>query len=162
MAEYTLDSTIAKLIDEAINHELSAQYFYTSAYSFCSQKQYVGGMKFFNEEAKSEKKHANGLIDYATDWGYQPKLSDVLSPDKFSSLKNILDKACGIEYELLDFYKAAYKKAMDIAPNVAVALFAKYVQIQDDSVREYQNLIGQYNVYGDSLVALFDKEVLGA
>ncbi len=164
MAEYTLNPKITKLIDGLVNQELFASYHYKSAFAWCALKNFNGGKAFFNKESKDEQKHATGLIDYAADWGHLVKFSDISSPDTFKSLVDILDKSLDIEYSLCEDYKKAYKTALDTQENTAVALFAKYIEIQDKAVREYSTLLQQatdYAMGGEMGVRLFDLNVLG-
>lgn len=163
MAEYTLNPKITKLIDGLVNQELFASYHYKSAFAWCALKNFNGGKSFFNKESKDEQKHATGLIDYAADWGHLVRFSDVVTPDTFKSLIDIIDKSLSLEYDLCQEYKAAYKIALDIQENTAVALFAKYIQIQDDAVREYSTLLQQATDYasgGEMGIRLFDTQVL--
>ena len=163
MAEYTLNTKITKLIDDLVNEELFASYHYKSAFAWCALKNYDGGKAFFDKESQDEQVHATGLIDYAADWGHLVKFSDVAMPDSFKSLVDIIDRSLDLEYVLCEKYKAAYKLALDLQENTAVALFAKYVQIQDDAVREYSTLLQQAKDYatgGEMGLRLFDKDIL--
>lgn len=163
MAEYTLDKKITKLIDELVGEELYASYHYKSAFAWCALKNFTGGKAFFDQESQDEQVHATGLIDYAADWGHIVKFGDILAPDNFKSLVDIIDKSLELEYSLCTKYKEAYKIALDLQANTAVALFAKYIQIQDDAVREYSTLLQQatdYAMGGEMGVRLFDKDIL--
>jgi len=162
--EYTLNPKITKLIDDLVNDELFASYHYKSAFAYCARHNYTGGKQFFNQESKDEQKHATGLIDYAADWGHIVRFADIDTPDTFKSLVDIIDKSLSLEYDLCQKYKEAYKEALDIQSNTAVALFAKYIQIQDDAVREYSTLLEQATSYatgGEMGIRLFDENVLG-
>ncbi len=163
MAE-PLEPKIKKLIDDLLAQELYASYHYKSAYAWCSLKQYTGGMKFFLQESKDEQKHANILIGYATDYGYAPKMSDIVSPDQnFSSLRDIVERSLELESDLGEKYEAAYKIALDICPLAAVDLFQQFLTIQSQSIREYRNLVDELDGYGDTPlgIKLFDQNVLG-
>lgn len=163
MAEYTLNTKITKLIDDLVNEELFASYHYKSAFAWCALNNYDGGKAFFDKESQDEQVHATGLIDYAADWGHLVKFSDVAMPDRFTSLVDIIDKSLDLEYVLCEKYKSAYKVALEIQENTAVALFAKYIEIQDKAVREYDTLLKQITSYatgGEMGVRLFDENIL--
>jgi ferritin len=163
MAEYTLNTKITKLIDDLVNEELFASYHYKSAFAWCALKNYNGGKAFFDKESQDEQVHATGLIDYAADWGHLVRFSDIAMPDTFKSLVDIIERSLSTEYALCEKYKEAYKTAIDIQANTAIALFAKYVKIQDKAVREYLTLLEQANGYaagGEMGLRLFDKNVL--
>jgi len=165
MVEYTLNSKVTKLIDDLVNEELFASYHYKSAYAWCALKNYVGGKKFFDEESKDEQEHATGLIEYAADWGHVARLTDINQPDTdFTSLADIVQRSYTLEYELCQKYKDAYKIAIDVQVNTAIALFAKYLDKQDAAVRKYANLMNDLARYGDTPlgISMFDKDVLGA
>jgi len=164
MAEYTLNTKITKLIDDLVNEELFASYHYKSAFAWCALKNYNGGKAFFDKESQDEQVHATGLIDYAADWGHLVRFSDIAMPDTFKSLVDIISKSLETEYALCEKYKEAYKIALDVQANTAVALFAKYIEIQDNAVREYSTLLEQATSYasgGELGVRLFDENVLG-
>ena len=163
MAEQ-LEPKITKLIDELLAQELYASYHYKSAFAWCSLKQYNGGTKFFLQESKDEQKHANILIEYAADYGYAPKMSDIISPDQnFVSLRDIVERSLELESELGEKYEAAYKVAIDICPLAAVDLFQQFLSIQSQAIREYRKFIDELNGYGDTSlgVKMFDTQVLG-
>jgi ferritin len=162
--EYTLNAKINKLIDDLVNDELFASYHYKSAFAYCAKHNYTGGKKFFNEESIDEQVHATDLIDYAADWGHIVKFAEIDTPDTFKSLVDIIDKSLSIEYTLCEKYKEAYKTAVDLQVNTAISLFAKYVEIQDNAVREYLTLLEQATSYasgGELGVRLFDENILG-
>jgi len=164
MAEYTLNTKITKLIDDLVNEELFASYHYKSAFAWCALKNYDGGKAFFDKESQDEQVHATGLIDYAADWGHLVRFSDIAMPDTFKSLVDIIDRSLSTEYTLCEKYKEAYKIAVDLQVNTAISLFAKYVEIQDNAVREYLTLLEQATSYasgGELGVRLFDENVLG-
>jgi ferritin len=162
--EYTLNAKINKLIDDLVNDELFASYHYKSAFAYCAKHNYTGGKKFFNEESIDEQAHATDLIDYAADWGHIVKFADIDTPDTFKSLVDIIDKSLQLEADLCAKYSDAYKTAIDLQANTAIALFAKYVEKQDNAVREYSTLLEQATSYasgGELGVRLFDENILG-
>jgi ferritin len=161
---YPLENEIKKLIDELLAQELYASYHYKSAFAWCSLKQYTGGTKFFLQESKDEQKHANILIEYATDYRYTPKMSDIIRPDQnFTSLRDVIERSLELECELGEKYEAAYKTALDICPLSAVDLFQQFLVIQSTAIREYMNFVDELDGYGDTPlgVKLFDTNVLG-
>jgi len=162
MAE-PLEPKIKKLIDDLLAQELYASYHYKSAFAWCLLKQYTGGMRFFLQESKDEQKHANILIEYSTDYGYAPKMSDIISPDQnFKSLRDIVERSLELESELGEKYEAAYKVALEICPLAAVDLFQQFLVIQSGAIREYRNFVDDMDGYGDTPlgIKLFDNEVL--
>ena len=163
MAEYTLNPKITKLIDDLVNEELFASYHYKSAFAWCALKNYEGGKAFFNKESIDEQEHATGLIDYAADWEHLVRFGDISAPDTFTSLVDIIEKSLDLEYVLCEKYKEAYKLAIDLQVNTAIALFADYIKIQDNAVREYSTLLQQAKAYatgGEMGLRLFDENIL--
>lgn len=156
-----LDESCTKTLNDRANDELRAFYFYEAARNWCAVKNFTGGIKFFGEEAKSERKHFEKLSDFMAGLNVLPTLFDISKPPQFSSLKDILDKALEIETDLLDMYKKAYMSSFEEGELHVSVLLTEFVKIQTESVIEYNDLINQYNNYGDNLVALFDKDVLG-
>jgi len=159
----TLDKKITKAIDELLVEELYASYHYKSAYQWSSLKQYEGGTKFFLQESKDEQKHANILIQYATDMGYLPKLSDINQPElNYASLRDVIERSLELEAALGEKYETVYKMSLEVCPLAAIDLFQQFLVIQSQAIREYRNFIDAMDGYGDTPlgVKLFDNEVL--
>jgi len=163
MAEQ-LDKKIVKAIEEVLALELYASYHYKSAFQWASVKQYVNSAAFFLQESKDEQKHANILIQYATDYGVTPALSDINSPDQdFVSMDDVLMRSLELEDSLGEKYEEVYKMALEVCPMAAIDLFQQFLAIQSQAVREYRNLIDHLKGYGEGMLAvkLFDEQVMG-
>lgn len=139
----TLDNSCKTSIEGFINDEMYAENFYVACASWCRNKGFDNAAKFFDEESKSEKKHAKRLISFLNGWNIAPALKSVKEPDQsFSSLKELLETAYDLEYTLLDKYKKASVKAMS-EDLVVFDLYTEFRIIQNESVVEYSDLLNK-------------------
>lgn len=156
-----LDKKIVSLLNERLNDEYTAHYFYRNLSNWCENMGYTKAAKFFAGEASSELEHAEGLQKYLTDWNVTPTLMSLNVPATVSSLVDAIESAYEIEYDLYEQYE---KISMDIfnMPDLCTFDFlAKYRTIQRESVAEYATLINKLNLidYTDkNWVANFEHE----
>lgn len=156
-----LDKECKQALESRLNDELYASNHYYYASVWCSNIGLVGGKKYFEGESASEKQHAQKITDYMTGFNTMPKFMEIDVPQSFSSLKDILEKSLKLEEDLLEAYKTNYREFIKEGYEETAIFVQKFIKIQTESVIEYQDLLNQYNVYGENLLALFDKDVLG-
>lgn len=162
MTPYKLAADVVSRLNDRLNDEYYAMYFYRNASNWCKNKGYFGGAKFFAQEASHELEHAKGVEDFLTDWNVQPYLKIIDMPDNFSSLEDIINKAYELEYNLCDEYKNSAKIFFEIDLN-SFRFIQKYIEIQNESVAEFSDLINQLaliNTANKFDIFYFDKEVL--
>lgn len=162
MTLYKLIPEIVIELNERLNNEYYAMYFYRNASNWCKNRGYSGGAAYFAKEAMNEMEHAKGIEDFMTDWNIQPELKIIDVPDGFSDLPDIIYKAYELEYDLCDEYKESAKLFLEKDFN-SFRFIQKYIEIQSESVSEYADLINQLsliNVMNKFEVFYFDKEVL--
>lgn len=158
----TLDDKCVSILSGRLNDELRADYHYEAVRAWAALKNFNGAIKFFGDEAKQERKHARKLIDYVTGFNAAPKMYEVPKPMSFNSMGDVLQKSLQLETELLEAYCDDYHKLCEDGDYYTATFLQEFIKIQTESIQEYNDLINQYNNYGDLLVAQFDKDVLGA
>jgi ferritin len=75
-----------------------------------------------------------------TQWNILPQIPPVTVPNNFDSLVGIIDEAYDIEYKLLLSY-SAFQHAISGVHPPTFNFIQKYVDIQNDSVAEYSDLL---------------------
>jgi ferritin len=136
----TLPAGIVQAFEERIADEYTAHYTYRNAANWCKNTNYKKAAAYFEAEAASELDHAKGLQDYLTQWNVLPQIPSVSVPNNFDSLVGIIDEAYDIEYKLLVNYSALQHALVDSHP-ATFNFIQKYVDIQNDSVAEYSDLL---------------------
>lgn len=135
-----LSDNIITMFNERIGDEYTAHYFYTNAANWCKDKNYKKAAAFFQAEAQSELEHAKGLQDYLTQWNVLPTLPQVPTNQAFETLVDIINKAYGIEFNLLGKYSKDQQSLLSVH-SATFNFIQKYVDIQNESVAEYSDLL---------------------
>lgn len=142
MTPVKLPLEVSTILNERLNDEYSAHYFYRQAANYCENAGYLKAAAYFKDESADELVHAEGLQKYLTDWNVMPVLSPVSSPESLLGLVDIIDKAYKMEYELYEAYEAAGKEFLttDLCTFVFIQ---EYMTIQRKSVAEYATLLNR-------------------
>lgn len=135
-----LPADIVAAFEKRIADEYIAHYTYRNAANWCKNANYKKAAAFFEAEAASELDHAKGLQDYLTQWNILPQIPAVNVPNEFDSIVSIIDEGYDIEYKLLMNYAAMQHALCDSHPPT-FNFIQKYVDIQNDSVAEYSDLL---------------------
>jgi ferritin len=136
----TLSPDIVEALEKRLGDEYIAHFTYRNAANWCRNVNYKKAAAYFEAEAASELDHAKGLQDYLTQWNVMPTIPAVNVSCDFSSLVEIIDEAYDIEYKLLQNYSAIQHALCDAHP-ATFNFIQKYVDIQNDSVAEYSDLL---------------------
>ena len=144
-----LPQDIADLLNEKINDEYSAHYFYRQATNYCENVGYLKAAEYFKSESSDELTHAEGLQKYLTDWNVQPEMQSISTPEKINGLVDLIEKAYNMEYALYDEYEKIsgeiFKKDL-----CTFDFLQQYRTIQRMAVAEYSTFLNQ--------LELIDKE----
>lgn len=100
-----LNAEIVHLMNQQINLELQASYFYQGAAVFCSQSSVAlpGFEKFFHQESEEERKHAQQVIDYLIQRDQKVKLTTIpfRTPEE-QTITGYLTTSLELEKEVTD------------------------------------------------------------
>lgn len=140
-----LEEGIVAIFNERIGDEYTAHYFYRNAANWCKDKNYKKAASFFEAEANSELEHAKGLQDYLTQWNVYPTIPGAPTSGDFSGLVDIINKAYEMEYGLFQKYSGDQKSMLQMHP-ATFNFIQKYVDIQNDAVGEYSDLLNAINL----------------
>jgi ferritin len=143
MTPVKLPQDIANLLNERINDEYAAHYYYRQVANYCENVGFLKAAEYFRGEAADELTHSEGVQKYLTDWNVQPVLSPVEPPQKVSGLVDAIEKAYKMEYDL---YEAYEEISMDIFKKNDLCTFdflQQYRTIQRLAVAEYSTFLNQ-------------------
>ena len=142
MTPQKLPSDIANPINERINDEYSAHYFYRQVTNYCQNVGFLKAAEYFKGEAEDELKHAEGLQNYLVEWNVQPALAPISIPEKVSGLVDCIEKAYEMEYALYEEYETMSNTIMkkDLC---TFDFLQQYRTIQRLAVAEYSTFLNQ-------------------
>jgi ferritin len=159
----SLTDDIVSIFNERIGDEYTAHYFYRNAANWCRNANYKKATAFFDGEANSELEHSQGLQDYLTQWNLIPSIPSVPSNQSFTSLIDIINKAYNLEYGLFMKYSKDQQGLLGVHP-ATFNFIQKYVDIQNDSVAEYSDLLNALqlvNIENKLDVLIFEDKYFG-
>ena len=136
---------ISTALNERIGDEYAAHYFYRNAANWCKNANYKNATAYFEGEASSELDHAKGLQDYLTQWNLLPAIPAAPTQHSFKNLADIINKAYEIEYDLMVKYSDNQKEFLAAHP-ATFNFIQKYVDIQNEAVAEYSDLLNALNL----------------
>jgi len=142
MTPVKLPSEIVDMLNEKINDEYQAHYFYRQAANYCENVGFLKAAEYFKGEAEDELEHSATLQKYIVDWNVQPKLQNIKSPENVDGLVDIIEKAYKMEYALYEEYEEI---SMKIFPKDVCTFdfLQQFRNIQRLAVAEYSTFLNQ-------------------
>ena len=141
-------------LENRIEGELTAELMYRQLSAQMQQIGYFGAAKFFLNEANTEVKHYQKLIDFCNDLGVLPNITGAArSMGTIETFYDAFKTAYNAELNLLN----EYKKLSDMACNDDHAVFVisqKFVAEQIKSVGEYGDLLATISLTKDNAAGL--------
>lgn len=137
---FGLPQEIVAALEKNLGHEYNAHYTYRNAANWCRNANYKKATAYFEAEAASELDHAKGIQDYLTQWNIIPQIPEIDPAIEFGSLIDIINRGYEIEYKLLLSYSKLQSSLIMEHP-ATFNFVQKYVDIQNDSVAEYSDLL---------------------
>jgi len=137
---FSLPAEIVSALEKNLGHEYNAHYTYRNAANWCRNANYKKATAYFEAEAASELDHAKGIQDYLTQWNVIPQIPEIDPAIEFGSLVDIINKGYEIEYKLLLSY-SKLQSSLIVEHPATFNFIQKYVDIQNDSVAEYSDLL---------------------
>jgi len=160
------ESTTA--IEGLLLEEKKAEYFYSHAMSLSNELGLTNTALYFQDEAKQELKHHTKLLRFASDWNVCPTLGKIPpayeeegeEEDEAKSIEfqELFEDAYKMEYALLEKYQKEAVAAFNRGELYVYQKFMEFVEIQQESVVEYNNLINQLAMINN--LVLFDTQIM--
>ncbi|HMS90787.1 MAG TPA: ferritin-like domain-containing protein [Candidatus Absconditabacterales bacterium] len=135
-----LDPNTVTLLNQRLQDEYTAYYFYMNAANWCIDKGYKKAAAFFNFEAASELEHAKLLQSFMISWNVIPFIPPVKLIPAFTNLIDIINKAYEMEYNLLIAYNNDSLEIFTV-DLVTFDFLQQFRQFQNKSVVEYSDLL---------------------
>ena len=155
-----LNPEIVALLNQRLEDEYTAPYFYRNAANWCADKGYKKAAAYFVAEADSELQHAKLLQDFMVSWNVIPFIPPVKMVPAFTNLIDIVNKAYEMEYNLFIAYN---NDSLEVfTSDLATFDFLQQLrQIQNTSVAEYADLLNAaqlVNVSNNFEVLYFENQ----
>lgn len=135
-----LNPGVVALLNQRLEDEYTAHYFYRNAANWCADKAYKKAAAFFAVEAETELQHAKLLQDFMVSWNVLPFIPPVKFLPAFENLIDIVNKAYEMEYNLFIAYN---NDSLEVfTTDLATFDFLQQLrQVQNTSVAEYADLL---------------------
>lgn len=135
-----LNPEVVSLLNQRLEDEYTAHYFYRNASNWCNDKAYFNAAAFFKTEAANELEHAEKIQDYMVGWSATPFIPPIKMIPSFTTLIDIVNKAYTLEYNLFQAYNSNSSQIFNI--DLATFDFLQELRIgQRESVVEYADLL---------------------
>ena len=137
---HTLAAEVVVMLEDRLQDEYTAHYFYRAAHNWCAEKGYKKAAVFFEAEAATELTHAEKVQKYLVDWNVLPTIPAIQMQPQFSHLIDIVNKAYKLEYNLFLQYNS--NSASVFPMDIATFDFLQELRVgQTASVVEYSDLL---------------------
>ncbi|EFC43677.1 predicted protein, partial [Naegleria gruberi] len=145
-----------KLVNEQINHELNASYFYTALATYFAQPTIAlpGVASYFHNQASEERTHAQSLINYQNSRGGKVKFTVINAPPEFADVFDSSDSTgqlhmatkgfeLAIETERMVYDKIShlYHRAEQQKDFALTGYLQRLIDEQVESLKELQTLL---------------------
>jgi len=159
---FILNESTASIIAEAVYQELTASHTYKHLANYMQRIGYFGASKYFQTESANELEHYQKHVEFINNMGgvvSLPALEEIT--ETFSSLKSALQYAYNMELTLLEAYCQWYNTLLINVDIVTAQHLLQFIQIQQESVGEYGDLLSRVTVVeGDTCgLLLIDQEM---
>lgn len=154
--EFKPSEEVVKIILDRLRNELQASFHYQFLSNWCESKGFDGFAKFYKQESDHEISHARMLQSYLNGWSVQYNIPSISNTTSVSSLMDSIEQSREIEQSLYIAYNndCLFLAGKDFS---AFSLFLKMVDIQKESIFEYNTLLDKCRNSRDLFI--FDKEV---
>ncbi|XP_013396207.1 ferritin, heavy subunit isoform X1 [Lingula anatina] len=158
------DTDIVDLVNQQINKEFEASYYYMGLSSFFSRDDVAlnGFAKFFKKASDEEREHGMKLMDYLNRRGAQVRLHNIKHPthfrnDNMDGLKAV-NEALKLEKLVNQYLLTLHKKAQDVNdPHLTDFLESHYLEEQVESIKQ----LGDFSTKLRRLTSGTDSEGVG-
>lgn len=146
-----MEEKIFTLLNEQINKEFQSAYIYLDFYNFFEEKSLDGFSKWYKDQANEEMGHAWRFINYLHDKDQQINLAPIEhNSQKYSSVKEILEKGLKHEQYISDCIRTIYAQANDVKDFETMNFLNYFLSEQIEEEVNARNLIAKYNFVGES------------
>ena len=143
MTPVKLKSDIVSLLNDRLEDEYAAHYFYRQVANYCENIGFLKAAEYFKSESADELTHAEGIQKYLTDWNIQPSLCSIEPPKNVSGLVDAIEKAYTMEYDLYEAYEEISMNIFNKKDLCTFDFLQQYRTIQRLAVAEYSTFLNQ-------------------
>ncbi len=159
-----LKKNIEKMLNEQVEREAYAAFYYFSMASWMDNNGYVGTAKFLYSQADEEMEHMKKVFHYINDAGGQAVVPSIDQPPKsFKSYKEIIDTSLENEKKVTEAVHEIVEASLKEKDYTTFNLMQWYVDEQHEEENQFSTIIEKLNMLGDGKEGLYllDRELGG-
>ncbi len=157
-----INGKLEEAINEQINAELFAEYFYLSMYAYFERMNLQGFKNWMNVQMQEEHAHAMGLFEYLQNRGGKVVLEQIEKPKTdWSSPKEVFEDVQKHEQLVTSKINALMDIAEEVHDRAAVSFLDWYLKEQVEEELNVGNVLKTLNLICDDKQCLYmlDKEM---
>ena len=151
-----MNDTIARLLNEQINHEFYSAYLYLDMANYYDEKDLDGYANYYMVQAQEERDHALLFMKYMQNNGLKVTLDAIGKPDK--TYENIIDPlvaAAAHERFVTGLINNIYHEAHQAKDYRTMKFLDWFVDEQMEEEDSADTMISRYNLFGQDPKGLY-------
>ena len=151
-----MNDTIARLLNEQINHEFYSAYLYLDMANYYDEKDLDGYANYYMVQAQEERDHALLFMKYMQNNGLKVTLDAIGKPDK--TYENIIDPlvaAASHERFVTGLINNIYHEAHQAKDYRTMKFLDWFVDEQMEEEDSADTMISRYNLFGQDPKGLY-------
>ncbi|MGH7902153.1 MAG: ferritin [Thermodesulfobacteriota bacterium] len=157
---------ISKEMQEALNNQISNEYFssytYLSMSAYCESINMQGFAAWLRRQSKEELEHALKIFDYVLDRNGKVNLKAIEQPpSKFSSLLKMFQQAFEHEREVTGMINKLYELALNEGDHATAVQMQWFITEQVEEEKNALNLVEKLRLAGEngSALLILDRQL---
>lgn len=157
-----LKKNIEKMLNEQVEREAYAAFYYFSMASWMDSNGYVGTAKFLYGQADEEMEHMKKVFHYINDAGGKAVVPSIdQPPSDFKSYKEIIDTSLENEKKVTEAVHNIVEASLKEKDYTTFNLMQWYVDEQHEEESQFDTILEKLNMLGNGKEGLYllDKEL---
>ena len=151
-----MNDTIAKLLNEQINHEFYSAYLYLDMANYYDENDLDGYANYYTVQAQEERDHALLFMKYMQNNGLKVTLEAIGKPNKtYSSVLDPLVAAAEHERFVTSLINNIYHEAHQARDYRTMKFLDWFVDEQMEEEDSADTMISRYNLFGQDPKGLY-------
>ncbi len=157
-----LKKNVQSMLNEQVEREAYAAFFYFSIGAWMDSNGYVGTAKFFYSQADEEMEHMKKIFHYINNAGGQAVVPSIDQPPKdFKSYKEIMEKSLDNEKAVTEAIHQIVETCLKEKDYTTFNLMQWYVDEQLEEENLFSTILDKLHMLGDGKEGLYllDQEL---
>ncbi|OHB81325.1 MAG: hypothetical protein A2W31_09465 [Planctomycetes bacterium RBG_16_64_10] len=154
-----LSQVMQDAINEQINNEMYASYFYLAMSAYCDQQQFTGCASWLRLQSQEEYSHAMKLFDFLIARGGKVVLQAIRQPPAdFPSLPAVFDQVLDHEQSVTACIDGLYELALKEKAFSALVELEWFVTEQVEEEKTAREIVHKFRLVKDDPASLLDLD----